>query len=333
MNINSQTYGDKTVEDVFLHILAETRLWELFKTGDWYALNEITDNINTYYSNPGAKPEMVAKSLEFGEKIGLITIKGNRYRTTKRLKNLMNCIPTYTWALMAYKPYWENIIEFFSNPQLANTIHPRSGHWTAVSSEWIGDQTYYEPIIEILKKISPKKIVDVGGGSGDLICKALQIMPNSEGIILEKSKDACCAAERKVKSLELESRLKICQLTAESLVEKIPQEAQSSDVIIHAFLFHELKSLGDEFLIKYLRAISRILTPNGRIIIVDAIIESKGDTTKFGALFEFVHTLQGKQLFQGGELEDIFKKAGLEIENNISAILPSSRLYELKRGD
>lgn len=331
--ISSQTYGNRAAEDVFVNIITNTRLYEPLKTGDCYNINEITGCIDAYNCNFKAKPEMVNDFLEFGEKIGLIIKKENCYQATDRLNNLMDCIPTNAWAFMAYKQYWENIPEFFSNPQLANITNPRSGHWTAVSSEWIGDQTYYEPIFKILKKISPNKIVDVGAGTGVLIGKALQKIPNSEGVIIEISKEACCAAERKVKSLDLESRVKICQLTAESLVEKIPQEAQKSDVIIHAFLFHELKSHGDDFLIKYLRAISRALTPNGRIIIVDAVIESKEDTTKFGALFEFVHTLQGKQLFQCGELEDIFKKAGLEIENNISAILPSSRLYELKRSD
>lgn len=76
-----------------------------------------------------------------------------------------------------------------------NTLDPRPDSETLVEA--------------VIKNENPARILDLGTGTGCLICSIVKNMPNATGVGIDKSFRACRAAKRNVKNLGLEGRIKI----------------------------------------------------------------------------------------------------------------------------
>ncbi len=74
-----------------------------------------------------------------------------------------------SWALNANRPFIECACEFFTDPGAARAAHQRDGRQVAVSSEWMGSVGFYPPLLEAIVDARPRRIVDLGAGSGALV--------------------------------------------------------------------------------------------------------------------------------------------------------------------
>jgi len=70
-------------------------------------------------------------------------------------------------------------------------------------------ETLVEAVLNSKLKTQNSKLLDLGTGTGCLICAIIKNMPGASGIGIDKSWRAACVARRNVKKLDLNDRIKI----------------------------------------------------------------------------------------------------------------------------
>ena len=90
---------------------------------------------------------------------------------------------------------WFYGLEFYTN---RHTLDPRPD-----------TETLVEAVIKDCKKNQPIRILDMGTGSGCIICAICKNIPNSTGIAIDKSRAALRVAKKNIKNLNLKNQIKL----------------------------------------------------------------------------------------------------------------------------
>ena len=90
---------------------------------------------------------------------------------------------------------WFYGIEFYTN---RHTLDPRPD-----------TETLVEAVIKDCEKNQPVRILDMGTGTGCIICALYKNMPNSIGVAIDKSKSAVLVAKKNIKKLNLKNQIKL----------------------------------------------------------------------------------------------------------------------------
>jgi hypothetical protein len=169
-------------------------------------------------------------------------------------------------------------------------------------------QTHNPAIVASYDFSGFQKIVDVGGGHGNLITAILKANLSLKGVLFDlphvvDSIDRIDA--------EISDR---CEIVGGDFFEQVPA---GGDVYILKQIIHDWD---DEASIKILKNCHKAMSKNGQIIVIDAIIEP-GNTpsiTNFFDLHMLVTATGGKERIES-EIRSLFEEAGFEM----SRIIPT----------
>lgn len=282
---------------------------------------ELVDNDPT-----GLKKRLLKAATD----VGLLCQTEKGITASTALIGLRKEMPYMDWLFRACGTFLTHLQEFLVVPMVARKVYPRNGELVAETSVKIGNLTYYRAVKDavMMLKPPPKKIIDIGAGTANLLCSIIETIPTARGTALDMDADACAAARVTVIRHGLTGRIQVIQQRAETAV-KYRTEMAETDVVILCFLLHEILAQGQEQLTNFLQGIANILSPRGCLIVVEIAMDEKNP--RFAALFAWIHDLQGQRLISDGEWRDIFKNAGLRVVRTTPAFMPGSRLYQLRR--
>ena len=90
---------------------------------------------------------------------------------------------------------WFYGMEFYTN---RDTLDPRPD-----------TETLVESVIKDCDNNQPRRILDLGTGTGCIICALCKNIPNTTGIAIDKSRLALCVAKKNIKKLNLTKQIKL----------------------------------------------------------------------------------------------------------------------------
>ncbi|MDJ1172944.1 class I SAM-dependent methyltransferase [Roseofilum capinflatum] len=154
---------------------------------------------------------------------------------------------------------------------------------------------------ELIKSIGgyPRRILDLGCGTGSSTLLLKQEYPQAEVIGLDLSPYMLVMAEHKAQQAHLDIHWK------HGLAEQTPWERESFDLVTATLLFHETPP---EITQAILREAFRLLTPGGECIILDGNQSSLREAEWITNIFEEPYM----KAFAAGDLQQWMQDAGFE---------------------
>ncbi|WP_330177303.1 methyltransferase [Streptomyces sp. NBC_01498] len=164
-----------------------------------------------------------------------------------------------------------------------------------------------------------RRIVDVGGGNGHLMCELLLRTPGSTGIVVDLPGTVPLAEKRIVEGGLIDR----CTTTAGDFFSSVTPGA---DLYI---LSHILHDWGDDSAVSILRTCAAAMPPHGRIMVIDLLTDAAADDHggrhRLPALMDLymlsLFGADGGRERTGGEFGALLADAGLEAEETL--VLPS----------
>ncbi|MFN2531963.1 MAG: methyltransferase [Pyrinomonadaceae bacterium] len=199
-------------------------------------------------------------------------------------------------------PVWE----FFSrNPENAALFNNSMSSMTAAVNAAIASVYDFSLF---------KNIVDVGGGHGGLITAVLSVNPNLQGVLFDAPQVIEGSSER-IAAAGLSER---CETVGGDFFESVPA---GGDCYILKWIIHDWN---DEQSITILKNCRNQMTPDGRLILVEAVVPESNEPhfAKFIDLNMLVMT--GGKERTAREYEQLLATAGFKVNKILPSDLPTS---------
>lgn len=167
-----------------------------------------------------------------------------------------------------------------------------------------------------------KTIVDLGGGHGILLESILEKYKDIQGILFDQH-HVVDQAKEKARGLDLQERL---QIAGGSFFIDIPAGADAY------FMKNILHVFSDEDCLRLLRKIHSVITPGGKLIILETVIkpDNKPAFGKLVDLLMMTGTSGGKERTLE-EFSDLFDRSGFQLTKFIRTISPFSVIEAVKK--
>jgi hypothetical protein len=156
-------------------------------------------------------------------------------------------------------------------------------------------------------------IVDVGGGHGQLLSTILQKAPKARGILFDQP-SVVADANPLLQSRGVATRV---QVTAGSFFESIP----SGDCYVMKSIIHDW---ADDDARKILANIRKAMTPNGRVLLYEAIVGPRNSASFAKFLDLEMLVVAGGRERTVDEYRALFASAGLKLERTFATAGPLS---------
>jgi predicted O-methyltransferase YrrM len=159
-------------------------------------------------------------------------------------------------------------------------------------------------------------VVDIGGASGTIIAALLEANRALRGTILERA-DVVPRAEAALAKLGLSSR---CRVVAGDFFDSVPE----AHLYILKTILHDWD---DQQSVDILRNCARAMRPNGRVVLVERLVQVHGDPGE-AALSDLnmLVLLPGRER-TASEFAELFRASGLKLDR-ISELASSLALIE-----
>ncbi|WP_239312331.1 MULTISPECIES: methyltransferase [unclassified Frankia] len=169
---------------------------------------------------------------------------------------------------------------------------------------------------------SGRRIVDVGGGDGTLICAVLDAVTEATGVVFDQPEVADAARER-IAAAGLGER---CTVESGDFFSAVPT---GGDLYILKWIIHDWP---DEQALAILRNCRRAMAPGGRLLLVEQVVP-EGDTPHRGKVMDFTMlvVLGGRERTKA-EYSALLAAAGLRLERVLDGPMDSSILEALPDG-
>jgi hypothetical protein len=158
------------------------------------------------------------------------------------------------------------------------------------------------------------RVVDVGGGQGDLLVALLQAYPHLQGVLVELPHVAAAAQPR----LEAAGLARRCEVVAGDFFEALPS---GGDVYI---LKNVIDSFEDDRTVRLLQHCHRTMPPQGKLLVVGQVIRPGNDPAVSKLLDLALLVNAGGPMRSEAELHQLFAAAGLQL----TRILPTQAATE-----
>jgi SAM-dependent methyltransferase len=283
----------------------------------------------------GVPREVMRRYLGTLERLGLVTEAGNgpdrRVRATSKLGELVHEVGYITWGFRACEPLIAHAREFATDMGKAQGRYLRDGGLIARAAQWMGENGFYPQTERSILARKPKRIVDIGCGSGRLLVKCLTQLPDATAIGIDLNPKACAQARAAAASAGVENRLTILERAEESLADD-PQPLIGADVIHAAWALHDLLPDAEATLDRLL-TMCATAAPHPTLVIGEAVPYAQGsEEAMFSAAFSFLHeNFMGRQFLTEAAWQAKLQKAGftrIEVEK---FVWPGGRLYTATR--
>ncbi len=160
-----------------------------------------------------------------------------------------------------------------------------------------------------------RTLVDVGGGNGSLLATILKANPKLRGVLFDlASVSARAKQDRYVTAKGIAER---CTLESGNFFEAVPK---GSDAYIMKRVLHDWD---DERCATILANCCGVMTEEGRVLVVDAVI-SPGNDPDRGKLIDMQMLIMGGRERTKQEFATVFKKAGLKLTRVVPTKCPLS---------
>lgn len=171
---------------------------------------------------------------------------------------------------------------------------------------------------ELLRDRTFTKAMDLGCGSGRLLCRIVRSRENVVGVGVDRNDEICDVARATAAGDGLSDRVTIVTGDA-GRVSLIPEEAKAGvDLITIMFVLHELlRQRGREGVLTCLKDIAGVLGPRGTLLAVE--VETAGepvarDDLLFTPEYELTHVFSHQRLATKAEWSALAGEAGLTVE-------------------
>lgn len=193
-----------------------------------------------------------------------------------------------------------------SDPKLSRS-------WNELMAD--GVQSIVDELLQTVAFEGPAHVIDVGGGTGHLMAGAALKYPDITGCVLELPY-AAAAAEALFAELKLSGR---CGVQEGSFFDVVP----AGDTYLLASVLHEWP---DEDALRILRLCADAMRPNGRVIVVDRIIDSgAGDDALVANLDIMMLTATGGRERKREEIASLITSAGMRVKRE--TVMASGRFF------
>lgn len=162
------------------------------------------------------------------------------------------------------------------------------------------------PMIETYDFSRFEKVVDIGGGNGDVICQLLRKHPDLSGELF----DLPHVVKRSKENLKTWGLLDRVQCTGGDFFEAVPE---GGDAYILRHIIHDW---GDRDAVKILSNCCSAMKPDGKVLVVEAVIPPGNDPHPFKWLDLTMLLIGGKERTKK-EFEELFDQSCLKLERVI----------------
>ena len=157
------------------------------------------------------------------------------------------------------------------------------------------------------------KIIDIGGGHGGLITSILKATPTAFGVLFD-AEEVIAGARPKIEAFGIADR---CETVAGDFFKSVPA---GGDAYIMKWIIHDWD---DERAIRILKNIRSQMSPDGRVIVVDAIVP-EGDEPDFSKFFDLnMLVMTGGKERTEREFAELFAAAGFKLVRVTPTGLPA----------
>jgi SAM-dependent methyltransferase len=326
--------GDRTLIDAAANLAATAALLEIadelgifgpLERGLPLTAEELAEAAGT----PVARMEGFLRALAAA---GLVIRDGasRSVQVTDAFPELRTAAGYLCWSLKANRPFIENSLAFFRDPESASGLHARDPRDVAVTSRWIGLSDFYPQDLAALVSARPSHVVDLGAGTARFLIEVLLELPDATGVALDISAAACAVAAEGAEEAGMADRLRVVHRSVESLADD-PSPIAGADVIHAGFVFHDLLSDAETFG-AVLRSCKNALNPGGFLAITDAVPYSAAAHERaFSSLFTYLHEgFMNVRLPAEGTWREIFRAAGFRDIQSWPHKMPGGRLFIVK---
>jgi len=200
----------------------------------------------------------------------------------------------------------------------------RKPHFTYLASNPDAAKTYYEAqstaaagsaaaVVSAYDFTRAGVVVDVGGGTGQLIRAVLHANPGVSGILVESSGMARKARAR----LHAEGLDERCEVRTADIFESVPADG---DVYLLSHVLHDFDDARAEHVLRNCR---RAMEPRARLLVIERVLDEQpatGLTAQHAALVDAVAmAVSGGRERTLGEQRSLLAAAGLRIVNVLAA--------------
>jgi SAM-dependent methyltransferase len=312
---------------ILLEIGAEYGVVDLLRNGK-------AIDANLAASRAGIPREVVQRYLTTLEGLGLVTaVDGSpptHVRATPKFERLVHDLGYITW-IRACEPLIAHSREFATDMGKAQDRYPRDGGLVARAAQWMGEEGFYPQTERAILARQPKRIVDIGCGSGRLLIRCLTQLPETTAVGIDLNAKACAQARAAAEVAGVQDRLTILERSEESLVDD-PQPLIGAEVVHAAWALHDLMPDAEAVLDRLL-ATCATAVPRPVLMIAEAVPYAQGaDEAMFSAAFSFIHeNFMGRRFLTEAAWQAKLEKAGFSKIDVEKFVAPGGRLYVATR--
>jgi ubiquinone/menaquinone biosynthesis C-methylase UbiE len=171
-------------------------------------------------------------------------------------------------------------------------------------------------VTELLASERFGRVLDLGCGSGTMLCRICRLDDTIRGVGLDWSDEACALARQTVVREGLQDRVTIVRGDAGDL-DAPPAAAPGADLVTAMFVMHEvLRQRGREGAVECLRRLAELVGERGRLLMVEVSATSNHEAQEdqlFIPEYELLHVFSNQRLASRAEWEEILAEAGMRV--------------------
>jgi hypothetical protein len=195
--------------------------------------------------------------------------------------------------------------------------HPEdASHFNAAMIGYHGEEP--SAIVEAYNFSGNGTVVDVGGGSGNLLGTILAANPSLRGVLLERPQ-VVPDAEHNLKALGVAER---CEFVGGDFLEAVPG---GGDVYIVSHCIH---NWDEQSCVRILVNCRRAMSPRGRLLIVEAVIRAGDESDRAKLLDLAMLVVPGGQERNEAEYRILLERSGFRLTRVIPTRTPSGSIIE-----
>jgi SAM-dependent methyltransferase len=219
-----------------------------------------------------------------------------RFAAAVDLADSINDAGYILWSVMSCAPMLWNAKAFASDLASAAQQFKRDGDHVARTSRWMGEADFYPQAEHAILSRRPRKLVDLGSGTCALLMRLLRKLPESRGVGIDISREACARAKASISAAGFSSRLNVVEAPIQSLLDD-PTPIEGASVIHAGWVFHDLMPQEEAVLDRLLRMF-RAEAPDGALVMVEGVpYGAEPGEGGFSASYTFLHShFMGRQL-------------------------------------
>jgi ubiquinone/menaquinone biosynthesis C-methylase UbiE len=150
-------------------------------------------------------------------------------------------------------------------------------------------QPVHDEMVTLAGLTDGQRVLDVGCATGNLLRTIGRQYPNTGLVGLDPDPKALARARRKARRARLDMRLD------RGFAQELPYSDDSFDRVFSSLMLHHLDSTSKDTLLAEVR---RVLRPDGRLVLADAVVDAHGHGHRLRRMREQLHDNVGDSVSQ-----------------------------------